>query len=344
MLRCYNRSAMEGFFHLGSFEIFWLDIVIFALFVLYAIQGYKEGFVASLLSLGSFLLSFFLAIQWYLPVGNFLSETFSLSGGIAKVAGFFLVAFLSEIIISTFLFLFARQAHGVVKHKTPRFVYRIDAVLGVIPSVLSLCILLAFIFSLILALPFAPFLKQSVLSSRIATFLVSQTQGFEKTTRNVFGGAVHDTLNFLTIEPKSHESVQLRFSTTKVTIDEKAERQMLDLVNKERAKAGVGPVAMDEKLRQLARDYSKDMFARGYFSHYNPEGQSPFDRMDERGITYVHAGENLALAPNVELAMQGLMESPGHRANILSENFGKIGIGVMDGGIYGQMFTQEFTN
>ncbi len=66
--------------------------------------------------------------------------------------------------------------------------------------------------------------------------------------------------------------------------------------------------------------------------------------MDADSITYGYAGENLALAPSTELAMQGLMNSPGHRKNILSPNFTKVGIGVMDGGIYGKMFTQEFTD
>lgn len=55
-------------------------------------------------------------------------------------------------------------------------------------------------------------------------------------------------------------------------------------------------------------------------------------------------GENLALSPNVTLAMQGLMGSKGHRANILSTNFGKIGMGVIDGGIIGEVFCQEFTD
>ena len=84
------------------------------------------------------------------------------------------------------------------------------------------------------------------------------------------------------------------------------------------------------------------MLQRGYFSHYSPEGFSPFDRMDKAGILYDAAGENLALSPNTDIAMQGLLNSPGHRANILSVSFGRIGIGVIDGGIYGEMFCQEF--
>ena len=101
---------------------------------------------------------------------------------------------------------------------------------------------------------------------------------------------------------------------------------------------------MDKDLLRLARAHSRDMFIRGYFAHVNPDGEDPFDRMNEAGIIYQVAGENLALAPNVDLAHDGLMNSPGHRANILTAEFGLVGIGCIDGGSYGKMFSQEFTD
>ena len=58
----------------------------------------------------------------------------------------------------------------------------------------------------------------------------------------------------------------------------------------------------------------------------------------------IPTAENLALAPNVDIAHKGLMNSPGHRANILSPSFGRVGIGVIDGGGYGKMFAQEFAD
>ena len=66
--------------------------------------------------------------------------------------------------------------------------------------------------------------------------------------------------------------------------------------------------------------------------------------MDRAGISYSIAGENLALAPSVVRAHDGLMNSSGHRRNILDPAFTKIGIGAIDGGVYGKMFTQIFTN
>ena len=87
---------------------------------------------------------------------------------------------------------------------------------------------------------------------------------------------------------------------------------------------------------------SKDMIEKGYFAHQSPTYGSPFEMMQKAGITFGYAGENLAGAPVVSRAHTSLMNSPGHRANILSSNFTHLGIGIIDGGPYGKMFTQLF--
>ena len=86
------------------------------------------------------------------------------------------------------------------------------------------------------------------------------------------------------------------------------------------------------------------MFARGYFAHVSPDSLSPFDRMKAAHVRYITAGENLALAPTLPLAHKGLMNSPGHRANILQPLYRRVGIGILDGGMYGLMITQNFRN
>jgi uncharacterized protein YkwD len=220
----------------------------------------------------------------------------------------------------------------------------LNRIFGIIPGILSGLLLSCFILSLIITLPFSVFLKHSVTNSKIGSGLVASTQGFAKNWNDVFGGAVNDTLSFLTVEPKTNQTVDLHFTVKNVTVDKNAEQQMFALLNKERTTRGIDPLVFSKELTNIGRTHCKDMFARGYFSHYTPEGLSPFDRMLSVSINFNYAGENLALAPNTELAMNGLMQSPLHKANILSINFNKIGIGVIDGGVYGQMFCQEFTN
>ncbi|HPU35701.1 MAG TPA: CAP domain-containing protein [Bacillota bacterium] len=120
------------------------------------------------------------------------------------------------------------------------------------------------------------------------------------------------------------------------------EQKMLDLVNQERAKAGLQALQMDPNLVKLARMKAQDMIDKGYFSHNSPTYGSPFDMMRTYGIRYSYAGENLAGAPSVTSAHTNLMNSAGHRANILNRNYTKVGIGVVNGGPYGKMFVQLF--
>lgn len=100
----------------------------------------------------------------------------------------------------------------------------------------------------------------------------------------------------------------------------------------------------DAELTAVARKHSVDMFQKGYFSHVSPDGKGPFDRMRNDGVRFTNAGENIALAPTLDIAHSGLMHSPGHRANILRPEFGRLGIGIVDGGKYGFMISQEFRN
>ncbi len=330
----------------------WLDYIILVVFFLYAIEGIGVGFVAGVFDFISFIISFILGLKFYNELGRIISHTFSLPSGFSNAFGFFIASFLSEIILSVLLrrlfrFLYIalvpRTAHQ--KGEVPyRALHSANQMLGIIPGIASAFILLAFLLTLIIALPFSSELKKVVATSRFGSKLVANTQGFEKNLNEVFGGALHETLNFLTVKPDSNEFVHLNFKTTNVSIDEEAERQMLQMVNKERSTRGLKQLVFDQPLRDVARAHSKDMFQKGYFSHYTPEGLSPFDRMEKAHITYQFAGENLALAPSTELAMQGLMQSKGHRDNMLSPHFGKVGIGVIDGGIYGKMYSQEFTD
>lgn len=148
----------------------------------------------------------------------------------------------------------------------------------------------------------------------------------------------------MTIAPNSSESVTLPFSVTAAEPRSDLEEEMLRLINEEREKAGLSPLKYDKELRPVARAHSADMFARSYFSHISPEGKSPFDRIREANIRFLTAGENLAIAQTLLLAHEGLMNSPGHRANILRPAFGRVGIGILDGGVYGLMVTQKFRN
>ncbi|HYG58798.1 MAG TPA: CAP domain-containing protein [Symbiobacteriaceae bacterium] len=120
------------------------------------------------------------------------------------------------------------------------------------------------------------------------------------------------------------------------------ERKMVELINADRSSAGLPPLQADLRLVATARAKSRDMVTYNYFDHNSTRLGSPFDQMKDAGISYRAAGENIAGNQTVEAAHKALMNSPGHRANILSSNFTHVGIGIITGGKYGMMFTQQF--
>ncbi|MBI4100782.1 CvpA family protein [Candidatus Microgenomates bacterium] len=316
----------------------WVDLIIIFFLILALFEGWQRGFLIGLLDLSSFILSFLLALKFYALLAIVLEANFSLPIGIANALSFLIIGIVAETVIFWLL-------GSVYNHVSPKFSQSsINRILGFIPAIGETLIFFAFILVLTLALPVAGIIKADILKSKIGSYLVAQTSGLEGELRGVFGEAASEALNFFTIEPRSQEKVDLRFVQKDLSVDVDSERIMFGKVNEERVNFGLNPLIFDERVQVVARAHSKDMFERGYFSHYNPEGLSPFDRLSQAGITFKAAGENLALAPDVNLAHEGLMKSPGHRANILSPDFGRVGIGVIDGGIYGKMFTQNFTN
>ena len=122
------------------------------------------------------------------------------------------------------------------------------------------------------------------------------------------------------------------------------EQQVVDLVNQERAAYGLAPLTLNTELCNGARLKSPDMLDNGYFSHYSPTYGSPFEMMTTLGIDRWGAAENIARGQKTaEEVMNSWMNSPGHRANILSEEYSDIGVGYA-GGYWTQWFigTSEY--
>lgn len=107
------------------------------------------------------------------------------------------------------------------------------------------------------------------------------------------------------------------------------EKQLFDLTNATRVKHGVRPLLWEERAANTARKHSVDMAQNNYFSHENLQGLSPFDRMKRDHIPFRSAGENLAYGQSSSIfAHEGLMNSKGHRENILLDTYNHLGVGV----------------
>lgn len=334
---------------LQSLSVFnWLDFLLVAVFLFYAFEGFERGFMSSLLDLISFVVSFGIGLKFYPYLAKILGSSFSIPIGFSNALGFFILAILAETILTSSVRfirrLFTQNIQSASDSALDVLFAKADHLFGIVPSIISAAILISFLLTIIVSLPVSSYLKQAVYASKIGNALLLNTQGLERDLKNIFGQTIDGTLNFITVEPKSNELITLSFKTSNFSVDSASEQKMFGMLNLERTKRGLSALSFDIKLQEVGRSHCEDMFRRGYFSHYTPEGLSPFDRMGNAGVDFTYAGENLAFAPNTDLAMQGLMNSPGHRANILSVSFGRVGIGVIDGGIYGEMFCQEFTN
>jgi uncharacterized protein YkwD len=111
-----------------------------------------------------------------------------------------------------------------------------------------------------------------------------------------------------------------------------AENAIVALLNADRGRAGLPPVRADAKLREIARAHSADMRAHGFVGHVSPSSGSAADRVKRAGLAAQLVLENVARAYSPGEAERGLMDSPGHRANILSRDVVQVGVGVAIGG------------
>ena len=120
------------------------------------------------------------------------------------------------------------------------------------------------------------------------------------------------------------------------------EQEVFDLVNQIREENGLEPFVYNETLAGTARAHSQDMIDRNFFSHTNPDGEDPFDRMRDNGLSFSMAAENIAAGQRTpEEVVNSWMNSEGHRANILG-GCEELGVGLALGGSYGYYWTQCF--
>lgn len=312
--------------------------VLLALIVLFSVLGgWYRGFIIGMLDLVRWVSSLFAALFFYQPVARLLGSVTDWTEVWNQPIAFLIV------LITTTIFI-GLLANALLRRLPPDVHKRsVNRVFGILPGLANGLITAAIVAALLFSLPFSGGFSESVQQSPLANKLAVYTEDLEAALQPIFGEAVRQTLNRrTTIQPGSDETVELPFKVEETRPRPNIEAQMLELVNQERRAAGLKPLEADPELTEVARRHSADMFGRGYFSHYTPEGKDPFERMRDGNVRYLTAGENLALAPTVEIAHRGLMNSPGHRANILRPQFGRVGIGIMDGGRRGIMVTQNF--
>lgn len=316
----------------------WVDFGIIVLLLFFVYESIGRNLIGEILDSASFIIAFAASLRFYNNFALFFTSNFQIPDSLAKIFGFLSVWFLVEIVFFGIIhFILFRIIKTLYLPKSFNF-------FSFIPALLRGLVFVSIILVLLGTFPIQPKIKKDIHDSTLGSAILNQTYRMEGPLKGVFGGITEDTFTFLTIKPKSNETVNLGFKTSEFNPNPVFENQLINLVNRERELRNLQRLETNNTLTKIARGHSGDMFERGYFAHNTPEGKNVSDRAIEGGYIFLVIGENLAYAPGVELAHKGLMDSEGHRKNILSPDFNKIGIGIMDGGIYGLMVTQVFSN
>ena len=313
----------------------WVDLILILIVLFAIIAGWYRGFISSMLSLVVWIGSFVCAYLFYPYVASFIDKLFDAGPWLLAIA-FILTAIIAGVLFS--------MIAGYISRSVPIEAHQngINKFLGIIPGSIMGYIYAVIFSAIFLSLPIRDGITDKVRNSQIGVQLAMQSEWANRKLAPVFDEAIRQTINSLTVQPNSDERINLTFKVNDAVPKPNYEAEMLKMINEERQKHGLKSLQPDSEMLQVARAHSQDMFARGYFAHDSPDGKDPFDRMKAANVRFAAAGENLALAQTVGIAHVNLMNSPGHRANILNPSFGRVGIGILDGGFYGLMISQEF--
>lgn len=111
------------------------------------------------------------------------------------------------------------------------------------------------------------------------------------------------------------------------SVDQRFAEEVIELTNAARKKEALPPLRPQDQLAKAAWLHAEDMARRGYFSHTDPMGRQPWDRLEAQGYRYRACAENIAYGAKTPAQVVNLwLKSPGHRKNLLG-SFDEIGVG-----------------
>lgn len=316
-----------------------LDIGLLGIVGISLLLGYRRGFILGAYEIVSAAVGLLAAARLYQPVASVLALT-NLHDVWCNVIAF--VAVYLAVQIPAFMIIgpvvrLLRSATGVIPG-----VHLVDRLAGVVPGLVR-GLLIASIVTLLLGFfPTTVRAGELLDDSRFGLWLYRESTEVTLSAADATGFQLTD---FYAVTPRAEGSTYIlpfKVEADDLRVDLAAEQRMLELLNAERLQRGLNPLQLDPRLSAIARSHAAEMFQEGYFAHQSPITGTPFDRLNAAGIDYTLAGENLAFAQSVDDAHQGLMDSPGHRANILEPGYDRVGIGAVSSKRHGTMYAQLF--
>ncbi|NND83929.1 MAG: hypothetical protein HKN46_02150 [Acidimicrobiia bacterium] len=319
-----------------------IDFVLGLAFAGVALRGWLRGFVRAVMDLVGLVGGIYLGVRFSEPAGQFFASWTGLGAGASRVLGGMTILFGFGLAAA----LAASALGKVMRLPGLNLANRIGG------SALSFAwawLFATIIVSVAVLMPLPEEWDVLFEESSLVASLTDEAQPVQVAIRALTDDdTLQSALNFddliglgrTVLEPAELYELVVT-APEELGLDAEAQRGMLDLVNAERVGAGLAPLEWHERISDVAQAYARRMAVGGFFGHTAPEGDSIGDRVEAAGIPYRVVGENLAVAVTMEMAHEGLMESEGHRANILNPEFTSMGVGLVETP-YGVVIVQVF--
>lgn len=320
-----------------------IDFVLGIFFAALFARGWLRGFVKEAMDLAGLILGIVVAFRLSPEMGEFLSGWTGLSDTPARLVGGFIVFVLVGVAA-------AFGAHYLAKMVSRPGLNMSNRFLGASFALGWGWFLATLVLSLLVVLP----LPQSYVETMERSIITDTLTNPELATQNMFHAVAGDHVleSLLALQRvvgnkqiiiTEGERLELEpIDRERLSASPQVAEEIFQLLNRSRIEAGVDPLAWSDGLAPVGEAHAFEMYTEGYFAHDSPRTGSVGDRVTAAGITYRLAGENLALAASPQMVHEGLMESPGHRENILRPEFRRVGIGVVEGPL-GLMVVQVFS-
>ncbi len=320
-----------------------IDLVVGAALALLVVRGWFRGFVREAMDLAGLLVGTLAAFRLSAPVGGVIAAMSGLPSDVARFFGGAAV-FLAVGVAAALL---ARALERRARLPGLNMINRawgagLAAAWGLFVAILFL--------SLLAVLPMPAAVSSQLDESAVARTLTDPVGAPQRIFARLSGDRVVQVLLNLRDVAGARRAVLeagevITFPGVDPALtqrDEAAAREVFDLLNRSRVDAGAEPLAWSARLADVAALHAAEMYVEGYFGHRSARTGVAADRLRTAGIPYVVAGENLAIAATPATVHRGLLDSPGHRATMLSRDFRRVGVAVVDGPL-GLVTVQLFT-
>lgn len=316
-----------------------IDLQLLIPIALGALYGLRRGFIVGSLDLLGLVISLSAAFAGFGLIADWVRPNVDWPPWVINLAGFGAMLIGVQLIFGLFFVPQAFRARRLLT-RVPG-VKLADTVGGMAPGAVKGLILTAMIVLALGVWPIVPPARTELGKSGIGRFILPIAGFAEPVAAELVGKLELPLPAAITGGPNDSFSIPV---ATRIESDTVSEGEMLLLLNAERTRFGLQPLTIDTGLSAVARKYSEEQFLSGVLSHKSTLSGTLADRLKAGNVTYGAAGENLAYAPTAQTAHAGLMSSEGHRANILSPKFNRVGIGIAYSPGFGRVFTQDFAD